>query len=76
MLNAATFEEENEALETNINQNTKELEKAGEEVKELKQLNDLILNDVKQVNEKVMQVLVLSAIQKENEELKETIKIL
>ena len=61
------LEEENEALKTNINLKTKELEKAREEVKELKQINDVLLNDVKQVNEKVMKVLVPSALQKENE---------
>ena len=70
------LEEKNETFKTNINQKTKELEKAREEVKELKQINDLLLNDVKQVNEKVMKVLVPSALQKENEELKETIEIL
>ena len=47
-----------------------------EEVKELKRINDHLLNDVKRINEKLMQVLVPGAIQKENEELKETIQIL
>ena len=47
-----------------------------EEVKELKRINDHLLNDVKQINEKLMQVLVPGAIQNKNEELNETIKIL